>query len=710
MDDQDKKKLLDALKPAVRTTTNQSRENLFDRYMNEPYGDEVAGKSAYRSTDVADVVEAVYAEGMEVLTADDHLVEFKAVSQEDEKAARQETEIIHHQFREQNNSFTVLATWFKEGLIEQNAYVRSGWVEKHKVQIEEYEGLTPDEFMAVYTDIAARDGDYEIETLEGASVEGEVFTPEMGDDGEPTPIDVRIRCTKTVKEYEIEPIPQSEMMVSPRWNKVTLDGCPAYAHKGKKTKGELQSMGFSKDSIAKVQGITEDSAEHNRHSTTHNDNDNQDTDDRRFEICEGYVTISLDDSTDDTLHQVWTTGDGGEVLQWEGGEDAIEEVEYGPFSAWTPYIVPHRHVGRSTAELATSAQKLKTVIWRQMLDNMYKTNYPRPHVVENLASRDTMDDLANAEEGSPIRMAAHGAVTWDKPPTILADAFPILERADQDLEKHAGASRYAQGLDANTLSKSQIGSEGVQTIMDAGQRRMQVIVRTFAETGIRELFLKMHADFRRGPTRRLAMKIKGEWVESNPMGWRERTDMTVRVGTGRADAQKMLTGLSWMLEKQIMAMQTEAPNVGPEHIYETMRKMTRSMGLGSIEPYMADPATIPPQPEEPEQPDPMAESALLMAQAENTKAQAAMVTAQTNAKKAETDTAFKAEQARLDREIAEFNAQEAQANLQIKVMELQIKQVGADSKSAEVDIKEALAVAKIDGDDEDRNGNFGGIQ
>jgi len=679
---------------ALQNTTRQSRENLFDRYMVEPYGDEKDGRSKFLATDVADTVEAVFSEAMEIFTSDDYLVEFSPVGQEDEAAAKQETAIVHHLFREQNNSFMTLSTWFKEGLIEQNAYVRCGWAEKERVLIEEYDDLTLNEFMAVYAQIVERDGDYEIERLDGVDVaEDGTPTPIMGNDGQPMPIDVRIRCTKVEKQYEIEPIPQNEFFISPRWSKVTLDGCPACGHRAKKSKGDLEAMGFHAESIEILGEAVETSAETSRHETKDNDDDFATTNEL-LELCEAYVMAEYEGG--ERLLKVWTSADGREVLKWKNGRLAAEEVETSPFVAWTPYIVPHRHVGKSVAELAASTQQLKTVLWRQTLDNMYKTNYPRPEVNEEMATENTYNDLASPDPGKPIRTGGIGAINWVKPPSVLGDTLPLMDRADMDLERHAGASRYAQGLDANTLSKSQIGSEGVGRIMDAGMRRMQVIIRTFAETGLREVFLKMHADMRRGPMRELALQIRGEWVEFNPLSWRARSDMTVRVGTGRSDKEARLSALNWMLAQQKEALTAGAPNVTPAHVFETLKRISRTLGLQGIDPYMADPAQIPPAPDGPPEVDPMVQAQIALAEAEGLKAQAAMVRAQTDQGKAEAEIAFKGAELQLEREIAEFKAQEAAANLEIKRTELEVRQV-------DVAIKEAKAINEIENDAEDRD-------
>jgi len=361
-------KLKEALKPvatALQNTERHRREDLFDRYMAEPYGDEKKGASGYLATDVADTVEAIFAEAMDIFTSNDDLAVFSPVGPEDKAAARQETSIIHHLFREENNSFATVATWFKEGLIEQNAYVRSGWVEKERVTIEEYEDLTLPEFMVVYSQIESQGGDYEIERLEGVELsEGGVPAPMAGDDGEPEPINVRVRCTKTEKQYEIEPIPQNEFFITPRWSKVTLDGCPACGHRAKKSKGELKAMGFHPDSIKLLGEAEETSAESTRHETKDNDDDFSTTDER-LELCEAYVITEYKDG--ERLLKVWTTGNGREPLMWKNGDMAAEEVESSPFSAWTPYIVPPSSGGKLwiICTKPTTLDRKLTRNWRQ---------------------------------------------------------------------------------------------------------------------------------------------------------------------------------------------------------------------------------------------------------------------------------------------------------------------------------------------------------
>ena len=125
--------------------------------------------------------------------------------------------------------------------------------------------------------------------------------------------------------------------------------------------------------------------------------------------------------------------------------EAIDEVSCIPISSLTPYIVPHRHIGRSVAEIVDDIQKVKTVLLRHTLDNIYLTNYARPHFDENMAGENTFTDLANPAPGAPVRTGG-AEVIYNMPPSVIGTTLPLLEKFDDLKETRTGATRYNQGL------------------------------------------------------------------------------------------------------------------------------------------------------------------------------------------------------------------------------------------------------------------------
>lgn len=567
---------------------SERRGDLFDRYMGEPYGDEVANKSKFISTDVSDAVEAILPDLMDVFTSAEDVVEFVPVGPDDEAAATQETAAVSHMFWQKNQGFEILYVWIKEALIQQNSYVKRGWQEKVRVEVEEYADLTPDEFLKIMLDVP----DAEILEQSGG----------MAPDGTFEPITIKLRIVSKDKRYVVEAIPQEEFFLTPRWSRVSLEGVPCCGHRRKMEVGELKAMGFDEDSIkaAKDDGDWQQTDDRFDTEDTHEQEDGgEDSSTKTVQVYEAYCRVDIDGDGIAELVQVWATGDGSDILK-RGGKEAVEEVSCLPFSALTPFIVPHRHIGRAVAELVDDVQKIKTVLYRQTLDSIYRTNYTRPHFDENQAGMHTYNDLMNPAAGAPVRTGG-AMIDYPMPPQVIGATLPLIERMDDLKEARTGATRYNQGLDAESLNKT---ATGIQKIMNASQKKTLLIARTIAETGLRDLFLGIHRDLRRGPVKELVMKLTGDWVQVNPREWQDRTDVNVRVGMGTGDRENIRMGLQLMSTIQEKLMMAGSRMVDEAKLYETAQRMMATFGFKSVEPFLTHPSKLPPPP--PPQPDPQA--------------------------------------------------------------------------------------------------------
>jgi len=564
------------IKNAQQWGASEIRGDLFDRYMGEPYGDEVEGRSRFVSTDIADAVEAILPDIMDVFTSSEGLIEFQPVGPEDEHAAKQETAVVEHIFWQKNNGFEILYTWFKEALIQQNSYVEHGWVEKRRVEIEEYEGLTPDELISI---LSEKD---EYEILESS-----------GDEA----INVKLRCTSMDKRYEVTCFPQEEFFLTPRWHKVSLEGIPCCGRRREMERGELLALGFSKASIAKAFEESEEQQTDDRFNTRDSqeiEEEHGDESTERVTVYHAFVRADINDDGHSELLEVWAYGDGSTVLEWANGKDAIDEVSAIPIVCLTPYIVPHRHIGRSVAELVDDIQHVKSVLLRHTLDNLYLTNYARPHFDENAAGPNTYKDLANPAPGSPVRTGG-AEIIYQMPPSVIGTTLPLVEKFDDLKETRTGATRYNQGLDAESLNKT---ATGIQQIMNASQKKTLLIARTFAETGLRDLFLGIHRQLRSGPLKEIAIKLQGEWVAVNPRVWRDRTDMTVGIGNNSREQRRQGMMLLGQVQRELMTAGSRMVN--EKNVYNLTARMMETFGFKSIADYMSDPEKLPPPP--PQQP------------------------------------------------------------------------------------------------------------
>lgn len=625
------------------------RATYLERYLGEPYGDEKDKRSQFISTDVSDVVDGVLANVMEVFTSAEDIVKFQPVGPEDEDAARQETDVVSHVFWQMNNGFLTLYTWFKEAFIQQNSYVKSGWVERERTTVEEYADLEPAELQMVLSQI---EGDIEPLEYEGLDENGAPI-PEGVDMQTGAqrfrPIRVKLRITKFDQRYEIKCIPNEEIFLTPRWPSLDLTGIPVCGHRRMVEIGELREMGFSEETIRKAADQhREDYLEETRNNTRDvEEGDHADDGDesvREVMVYEAYVRADIDGDGRAEQLKVWAIGDGSTIMQWEDGTDAIEEVSHHPFSALTPNIVPHRHVGRSLSEQVDDIAQIKTTIYRMNLDNLYNTVYRRPYFDENMAGEHLLSDLMSPAPGAAIRTGG-ADVAWMEPSDISPITMPLVDRFDQLKEQRTGNLRYNQGLDSESLNP--LAKETVGRVMDAGQKPHLLIARVFAETGLRDLFLRIHRDLRSGPMRELAIKLRNKWTQINPRTWRERTDMTVEVGMGSGDRNMKRQGLMLIAQAQEKMMASGLKMVGPQQLFNTAERLGETFGFESIDEFFLNPEM---QPQGQEKPDPAQQMAQMQAQMAQMQMQVQQQKLQLEAEK------LRIEREKLQRETGEASA------------------------------------------------------
>jgi hypothetical protein len=75
------------------------------------------GRSRAVSTDVADTIEGLMPNLMDIFAGYDEVVRFEPVGPEDEAAAAQETDYVNHVFMQQNPGFMVLYSFIKDALL-----------------------------------------------------------------------------------------------------------------------------------------------------------------------------------------------------------------------------------------------------------------------------------------------------------------------------------------------------------------------------------------------------------------------------------------------------------------------------------------------------------------------------------------------------------------------------------------------------------------
>jgi hypothetical protein len=165
-------------------------------------------------------------------------------------------------------------------------------------------------------------------------------------------------------------------------------------------------------------------------------------------------------------------------------------------------------------------------------------------------------------------------------------------------------------------------------LIAAAQKRVRMICRVFAETGVKDLFLGVHQLLREEFTREHAparLKVGQVWREVRPEGWRPREGLSVHVGVGSSGRDRDLAVQSQAigLTEKVLQMQggLHGPFVTEQNVYNRLRAFSRAVGEKSPDLYWSDPAHAPAGGEE-HDPEAQAEMAKLSAKAEGDRRQA----------------------------------------------------------------------------------------
>ena len=598
------------------------RAEAIQYYLGEPFGNEVEGRSQVVSYDVQDTVESALPQLLKVFVSGDEVVSFEPKGPEDQAAADQETDYCNHVVMEKNNGFEIFYVWFKDALLSKNGYVKAYYEEYTEAEEEEYRGLTDAQL-----DMLATEDNIEIlehTSYPDPSVAPIPVTPEFQtqpdvdvEDGtieieqeaaqaffQPMLHDVKISVTNKHGEIKIKNVAPENMMISVDCNGTDLNTARFVQHRELMSPSEIAEIfDVDEDEIADIMADTEDEFELESNARDiYSEQYDRAVESEDILVRDTYIRINGE------RHRYVLVGN--QIIYQD------ESCDHVPFACVSPMLMPHRHVGRSYTDLTKDIQMIKSTLIRGQLDNMYLANNGRYAI----SDRVNLDDMltsrpggivrVNGEPGTSIMPLQHAPF----PPS----SFTMVEYMDNMKEKRTGITAYNQGLDADSLNKT---ASGVSQIMSAAQQRLELVARTFAETGVKDLFMLVHRLIRQNVTKPDIVRIRNQWIEVDPREWKNRKDLSISVGLGAGNKDQQLMHLNAILQ-----MQKEALQVGltsPEKIYNALSKLTQNAGFKNPEEFWVNPANMQ-QGAQQEKPDPTEMAIQGQLQIEQAKAQADM--------------------------------------------------------------------------------------
>lgn len=663
---------------AQRGNLAEDREEATDHYLGRPYGDEVEGRSQVVMRDVADTIEWIKPSLLKIFCAGDEVVRFDAVGPNDEQAAQQETDYCNHVVMQKNNGFLIFHDWFHDALLHKNGYVCVRPVKKTKNSREVYRGLSEDEFTA----LMQSDGIELVEHSEQQSLvpttrdemQAQAPQPPMQQGpmaqavGQamppPAPMTYHDAVVRKVKEYtclEIINVPPERVLVHSSWAGLSFEGCPFVEVIDHKTISQLREEGYEvEDDVNDSSGYDDDEWQEQARRQP-NDGFQTDRDDDapgpNRSVRVRYVWIRHD-SDGDGIAELHSMVVVGKTILEDEEDDVV------PVACITPARLPHEHVGQSVDDMVSDLQRIRTILVRGFLDGMYLSMHGRNAID---VTRVNLDDMLVTRPGGIVRVQGDpsSAVMPMLQPMNGAPVLQAVEYIDGVREARTGVTRYNQGMDADSLNKT---AHGINSIMTASQQRIELIARLFAETGVKELMLIVHAMSIKHGRQAEMLKLRGQWIPIDPRGWHDRIDVTVTVGIGTGNKDQMLQHLFMILQEQKQGL--SAGLTDQSKIHNTLARITQNAGFKQAEEFWLDPSQSKPKPQ---QPPPEVQVEQMRQQGEAQKSQA---------------------QIQADQQAAQAASQQA---LQVELMKLEYqRQKDMADRQIEIDKANIAAAAQIE--------------
>lgn len=543
---------------------SSSQETALDYYngIMDDVPAEEGGSSVVDGT-VALVVDNALASILKPFVSSDETVVFSPRGPEDVKTAEQATEYVNYVFNIDNPGFVIMSSWFKDALLSKLGVVKVWWEDQPRLEAEQI--VLEDELIA---EMVRADPNYLGE--EG----GVAAVGKMVPDG-------RVKVVN---------IPPEEFRISSMSRSVEEANYTAHVP-ANMTRSDLLELGFDPEIIDELPTYTSSVSDNTLRQARFDDENVTDgsidapqRSNDRMAFRDEYVRLDYDGDGIAELRRIMRVGD---VILFN------DEVDESPFASLCPIPMPHKVYGHSLADRALQEQRIGTVLWRQMLDNLYKSNNPRPIVGEGgeRADGSTGDSLEDNTPGAAVMVRDMSQFQLSDAVKFTAhQTYPMMELLDKKVEENTGISRAGQGLDTNTLRKSgQTTATEMSMIQSGKNARSEMIARTFAETGVSRLFKLILGLVTKHQPRKRIIRLRSDWVPMDPRGWPEM-DVKISVGLGMGDKTEQMFQSDSVL--QTMAELEQTPYSGlidAQKVYNAVKRKFNAAGIKNVDDFLNEP-------------------------------------------------------------------------------------------------------------------------
>jgi len=553
----------------IDTLITPVRVQAAEYYRGAPFGDEEQGRSQVVLSEVRDTIQAIMPSLMRIFTSGQRIVEYMPRTAEDVPVADQASDAVNFIFNEMNPGFNILYSAFKDALLKKVGVV-TWWAETEDRVVERhFSGLSNDELLLMMQ--------------QNPNAQLVYVNPEPVIDPMQPTFAVCVRLVDQERKYRVRALPP-ECFICDRRARDTDKFFDLVGYRDLVTVSELIEMGYNEEDILEHGSPGEDNLwiaqmeDYERNRGTYFPTDNDDPTMRRVKYMKIFMRIDKDGDGVAELRCIECIGRDCFVLK-------DEIVDHVPFAVFCPDPEPHAMFGHSIADVTMDLQRIKSHVMRATLDSLAQSIFPRTAVVEGQAN---MDDVLNKEVGAIIRMRQVGAVQDLSTPFVGQTAMPIIDYIDQIKAQRTGVTPTSQGLDAEMLQSTTRAAVTAQ--ISASQERIELIARTFAENGMKQLFSGLLKLITRHQDKPLLIRLRGEWVPVDPTTWDANMDCSVSVALGRGDDAQQMAFLTTVAQKQeqiLQMMGLDNPLVKLSQYQQTLSQFVRKAGYKNPDAFFS---------------------------------------------------------------------------------------------------------------------------
>lgn len=551
-------------------TQRDDREKALEYYRGEMSDLEPEeGRSSAKSLDVADAVEWIMPDMMQIFCGSGQPMKALPTGQEDEQLADQQTDGTNWFFMNECNGYWVIHDLCHDGLLQRNAVGKVWRDQTPVIKVEEYEDLDLNRWAELVNSP-------NVEVLEDTEKEDGTH-------------DLQIRVTKSKGRQRVEVLPRENFLISAE--ATSIEDTNFAGDKSAVTRSDLnERFADNPEALRKISQLNssgnfdEDDADASREKDYSWGDDSADRSMDEIDVYECYIKLDANEDGIAEWWQVVVTGGSGArtILSIEEWDDDL------PYFDVSPLRVPHRFAGRSLADSTIPVQGIKTALLRGALDNIYWQNNPEREADVSKMDDDAIDLLNNRQFGNTIPVKEPGSINYLTLPYFANQTFEAMEQMDRIAANRTGVSAASKGLDAEVLQNQSATANN--NMMSAARSKAVFFARNMAEGGLKRMFKILMRLIAKYEDERL-IRLNGNWRPINPRVWNMDMDVSVEVGLGSGTRERDMGILQMILGRQeqiITQYGPDNPIVPFPKVLKTFAKLVEAGGLRNPEQYFND--------------------------------------------------------------------------------------------------------------------------